>query len=310
MDGGPEKICAVLVPGNALRRRSSLKIDCAVERESAEFFDLKITLRGAGVPVRWRDLTCAAGRNELFLSSGSALLIKIPPQLRRLAAGMADAVAPVPGREVKTEEGAEVLRMIRPAAYQWAVLADGIPGAVPVEFLRLKLDFDTAAQEKSAQDLVIPGGLFRGELRNYQMQGVRWLSAMGKRGCNLVLADEMGLGKTIQTLALLASDVTENLPALIICPTSLIDNWAREGARFTPELKQLVISGNDRRSLWEKAAGYDLCITSYSLARRDAEFLREARFKYLILDEAQHIKNPNTANAQTCKMIRSEHRLV
>lgn len=289
---------------------SSLKIDCSVEESTDVSFDLKVTLRGAGVPVRWRDLVRAAEHNELFLSSGSALLIKIPPQLRRLAAGMADAVSPVPGKELKTGELSEVLRMIRPAAYHWARLADGIPGAVPVEFLRLKLDFDTAVQEKSAQDLMIPAGLFRGELRNYQMQGVRWLSAMGKRGCNLVLADEMGLGKTIQTLALLASDVTENLPALIICPTSLIDNWAREAARFTPELKCQVICGNDRKSLWDKAMAYDICITSYSLARRDAEFLREVSFQYLILDEAQHIKNPNTANAQTCKLIRSKHRLV
>ena len=289
---------------------SSLRISAEVVAESGEGFDLKVTLSGAGVPVRWRDLVKASVRNEQFLSSGSALLIKIPPQLRRLAASVADMVHPVPGQELRKDDLAEVLRMIRPAAYHWAKMADGIPGAVPTRFLRLKLDFDTALGERSAQDQVVPAGLFRGELRNYQMQGVRWLSAMGKQGCNLVLADEMGLGKTIQTLALLASDVVENLPALIICPTSLIENWARESARFTPELKVLVISGNDRKGLWEKAMAHDICITSYSLIRRDVELFQGLRFRYVILDEAQHIKNPATANAQACKMVESIHRLV
>lgn len=289
---------------------SALRISTEVVAETEEGFDLKVTLSGAGVPVRWRDLVKAATRNELFLSAGAALLIKIPPQLRRLAASVADVAHPVPGQELRKDDLAEVLRMIRPAAYHWAKTADGIPGAVPTRFLRLKLDFDDALAESSAQDLIVPAGLFRGELRNYQMQGVRWLAAMGKQGCNLVLADEMGLGKTIQTLALLASDVVENLPALIICPTSLIENWARESAKFTPELKVLVISGGDRKPLWEKAMAHDICITSYSLIRRDTEHFRGLRFRYVILDEAQHIKNPATANAQACKMIESAHRLV
>jgi len=289
---------------------SALRLSAKVEDTADSWFDLRVTLSAAGVPVRWKELARAAVHNELFLSAGAALLIKIPPALRRLAACMADVVHPVPGRELRTDDASEVLRLIRPAAYHWAVLAGGIPGAVPVEFLRLKLDLDSAADLQDGQELPLPAHLFRGELRKYQMQGVRWLASMGRRGCNLVLADEMGLGKTIQALALLVSDVTETLPALIICPTSLIYNWAREAARFTPEQKLLVISGSDRKGLWEKAASYDICITSYSLARRDAEFLAGVKFKYLILDEAQHIKNPNTANAQTCKMIRSEHRLV
>ena len=104
--------------------------------------------------------------------------------------------------------------------------------------------------------------------------------------------------------------MVENLPALIICPTSLIENWARESARFTPELKVLEITGNDRKNLWEKASAHDLCITSYSLIRRDTELFRGIRFRYVILDEAQHIKNPATANAQACKMVESAHRLV
>lgn len=289
---------------------SALRISVSIEQQTEQFFDLRIALNAGGIPVRWKDLAKAANRNELFLASGGALLIKIPAPLRRLAAGVSDILHPVPGREIRTGKDFEVFRLIRPAACHWANLADGIPGAVPVEFLRMKLDLTPIPSENDEQDVILSANLFRGELRRYQMQGVRWLISMRKQGCGAVLADEMGLGKTIQSLALLASDVSETLPALIICPTSLIGNWAREAARFTPELKVLVIAGSDRKELWEKASGYDICITSYSLARRDAAFIGNFEFKYLILDEAQHIKNPDTANAQTCKMIRSAHRLV
>ena len=291
---------------------SSLKISCTIEQETPEYFDLRVSLEACGIPVRWKDLSSAAMRNELFMSIGTgASLVKIPSPLRRLAAGVSDMAFPVPGGKKDSGDLSEVLRLVRPSAYHWARLADGIPGALPTAFLRLRVEFDSVAEDASSSgDELLPPGLFRGELRRYQAQGVRWMASMARLGCNLVLADEMGLGKTIQTLALFASDIAENLPALIICPTSLIENWSREAARFTPELKILVIAGNDRAPLWNKATSYDICITSYSLVRRDAECLKGLAFRYLVLDEAQHIKNPNTANAQTCKSVLSVHRLV
>lgn len=290
---------------------SVLKIDCSVCNETEEFFDLNVSIRSGATTVSWDTLVAASERDEMFLEAGKGLLLKIPAQLRKFAAGLADVVTNVTTKQTKKEAAkGEILRIMRPAVYFWTKLGDGLPGAVPVEFLRLKLNLEDAALVSSQEpgELNIP--LFKGDLRNYQKQGVLWMSAMGKRGCNLVLADEMGLGKTIQTLALLASDPAKNLPALIICPTSLIDNWAREAEKFTPELKTLVVSGNDRKPLWKKAGSYDICIASYSLVRRDVELIKPVSFRYLILDEAQHIKNPATANAQSCKAISAAHKLV
>ena len=288
-----------------------LHIDCSICDETADYFDLNVELRSGSFKVSWDTLVEAAGRNELFLEVGKGMFLKIPPQLQKFAAGLSDIVSNVTTKNTKRNSAkGEVLRIMRPAVYFWTKLGDGIPGAVPVEFLRMKLSLEDAAEISSQKpgELNIP--LFKGDLRNYQKQGVLWMSAMKKRGCNLVLADEMGLGKTIQTLALLASEPTENLPALIICPTSLIDNWAREAEKFAPDLKVLVVTGNDRKQLWKNAGQFDICIASYSLVRRDVEQIKPIQFRYLILDEAQHIKNPATANAQSCKAISAAHKLV
>ena len=293
--------------GNA----SVLKIDCSICEETEDYFDLNVIIRSGAATVSWETLVAAAERNELLLNAGKGNFLKIPPQLQKFAAGLGDIVSNVTTKitKKKSEKG-EILRIMRPAVYFWTKLGDGLPGAVPVEFLRLKLSMEDASIFSSREPEALEIPLFKGELRNYQKQGVLWMSAMSKRGNNLVLADEMGLGKTIQTLALLASAPEKHLPALIICPTSLIDNWAREAEKFTPDLKVLVVSGNDRKQLWKNAGQYDICIASYSLVRRDVELIKPIPFRYLILDEAQHIKNPATANAQSCKAITTAHKLV
>ena len=290
---------------------SSVGIDCKVRNETPEYFDLDITVKGGNVQVQWERLVEASERNEMFLEAGKGLFLKLSPQLRKFAAGVADIVTNVTVKSSSRKNSAcETLRIMRPAVYFWTKLGDGVPGAVPVEFLRMNLSMEDASRmsEADAGELAIP--LFKGDLRNYQKQGVMWISAMSKRGCNLVLADEMGLGKTIQALAMLVVNPAETLPALVICPTSLIENWARETEKFLPDLKVLVVSGNDRKNLWKNAGQCDVCITSYSLVRRDVEMIREIPFRYLILDEAQHIKNPATANAQSCKAIPAVHKLV
>ena len=130
-------------------------------------------------------------------------------------------------------------------------------------------------------------------------------------GFNVILADEMGLGKTVQTLALLSSRKRPEDPtALIICPASLLENWKRECKKFVPSFRVIALSGTKRALHWANAADYDLMICSYAVARRDALDIKQIQVSYLILDEAQHIKNPETVNAQSCKNIKAEHRLV
>lgn len=287
-----------------------LRIATEVLAETDAWFDVSVQLTAAGAPLPWRDLVAAARNNELFLSDGKNTFIKIPPALRRLAFGVCETAVP---QKRSGEEGivpADILRVPRFAALHWAKLGAEIPGAVPVEFLRLKVDVDGITGETASEKASLDLPLFTGTLRRYQEAGVFWMKTLGARGFNLILADEMGLGKTVQTLSLLASDTEKNLPALILCPTSLLENWAREAEKFVPTLKTLVISGADRGKLWENALFHDICICSYSIIKRDVEHVRGLRFKYLILDEAQHIKNPSTGNSQTCKSIEALHKLV
>jgi superfamily II DNA or RNA helicase len=152
-------------------------------------------------------------------------------------------------------------------------------------------------------------------LRAYQKQGVAWLQLLRQNHFGGILADEMGLGKTLQALAFLqsiadAGQTGNRKPSLVVCPTSLVFNWLAEAERFTPRLKVLALHGPDRRELFKRIPNIDLAVTSYALIRRDAEHYRGLEFDTVILDEAQHIKNRQTQNAQAVKAVRSEHRLV
>jgi superfamily II DNA or RNA helicase len=146
-------------------------------------------------------------------------------------------------------------------------------------------------------------------LREYQLAGFEWLTRLAANNLGGILADEMGLGKTVQTLAFLRANKGSG-PALIVCPTSLVTNWENEARKFTPELKTLVLEGAGRAARFKSIAGADMVITSYALLRRDIDTLRETNFSTAVLDEAQHIKNPETQNAQAAFTLRAAHRFV
>ncbi|HMO97895.1 MAG TPA: DEAD/DEAH box helicase [Kiritimatiellia bacterium] len=151
-------------------------------------------------------------------------------------------------------------------------------------------------------------------MRGYQKEGVSWLRFLEHCGFSGILADEMGLGKTIQALAWLTLSRLDKRasgkPALVVCPTSLLENWADECRRFTPELSVHIVHGQDRRKTLDKLEKTDLVITSYALLRRDIEHYQRYEFSAAILDEAQHIKNHSTQNARAAKKLRAVHRLV
>ncbi len=151
-------------------------------------------------------------------------------------------------------------------------------------------------------------------LRPYQSEGVDWLYFLERNGFAGLLADEMGLGKTIQTLAWLTlprtRTETDKRPALIVCPTSLVDNWAEEANRFVPDMKVLRMSGGERHALWDEFDKSDIIVTSYALLRRDQDLYAEQKFSAAVLDEAQHIKNRSTQNALAAKKIPATQKLV
>ena len=163
------------------------------------------------------------------------------------------------------------------------------------------------SQQGKAELEPVALGDLEGVLRAYQKYGVSWLSFLGSNGLGGILADDMGLGKTLQALAFLR---TLPGPALVVCPSSLVFNWLREAERFTPERKVLVIEGSRRAKLFAEIPKADLVITSYPLLRRDAQKYRSMEFSSVILDEAQHIKNPDTQNAQAAGMLRAARKFI
>ncbi|MCE0523859.1 MAG: SNF2 family helicase [Methylacidiphilales bacterium] len=150
------------------------------------------------------------------------------------------------------------------------------------------------------------------QLRPYQAHGVEWLAGLAQRNFHGMLADDMGLGKTLQALAFCAwlkANGRESA-ALVVCPTSLVTNWLREAARFTPQLRTLDLTGPGRAQKLAAKGSYDLLITSYAILRRDVEHYRVDEFSLVILDEAQHIKNRGSQNARSAKALRARRRLI
>ncbi|MSP26369.1 MAG: hypothetical protein EXR75_14685 [Myxococcales bacterium] len=154
--------------------------------------------------------------------------------------------------------------------------------------------------------------LLKAKLRPYQEAGLSWLKFIHDMRSGGVLADDMGLGKTVQAIALLLLVKTkeEPLPTLIVAPTSVVGNWARELARFAPTLKVAMWHGADRHEQRTELDEANVIITSYALLRRDIELLRGIRVDYAILDEAQQIKNPASATAQAAKTLNADRRLA
>ncbi len=174
----------------------------------------------------------------------------------------------------------------------------------PVSRLRGRLRALAASPEPS-----LPTGL-RATLRPYQRDGLAWLQFLRELGAGGILADDMGLGKTVMTLALLARWKEDEgaQPALVVCPTSVVGNWVREARRFTPELDVLLLDGASRDL--EAIAAHDLVVTSYGLVRRDIERLASKRFRCAVLDEAQNVKNPESATSRAVRRLDAGLRLA
>lgn len=154
----------------------------------------------------------------------------------------------------------------------------------------------------------LPEGL-QAELRPYQLEGFQWMMRLAAWGVGGCLADDMGLGKTLQALAVLLSRRALG-PALVVAPTSVTFNWAREAARFTPGLNILSYQGKEREALLSALQPGDVLLTSYGLLRRDAEALAAAKFSTAVFDEAQALKNPGAQQSKAARGLSAEWRLA
>lgn len=149
------------------------------------------------------------------------------------------------------------------------------------------------------------------ELRSYQRDGARWLQAIAHQRLGGILADDMGLGKTLQLITHICLEKENGRltkPFLVVCPTSVLPNWASECAKFAPHLRLVAYSGSDRDSLTELLTTSDVVVTTYALLTRDIESLCTIEWQGLALDEAQAIKNPTTQIALSVRKLKASYR--
>ena len=177
-----------------------------------------------------------------------------------------------------------------------------------------------------------PADKFSGTLRPYQSHGLGWLAFLRRFAMGGILADDMGLGKTVQVLAMIqarklgdkkhlndwesdgsgeeTTAEATTTPSIIVVPRSVVFNWVDEARKFAPELRVLPYAGPDRDQHHGNFDTYDLIVTSYGLMRRDIEELRQTKFDYAVLDEAQAIKNPQSQSAKAARLLEANHRLA
>ncbi len=162
---------------------------------------------------------------------------------------------------------------------------------------------------------------FQGELRPYQLKGVSWLAFLKQFGFGGCLADDMGLGKTIELITLLLHErevatqqgVLQQSPALLICPMSIVGNWYKELQRFAPSLKVMIHHGHERSSgevFVQEVKQHDIVLTTYALALRDREHLSSVDWEYVVVDEAQNIKNEAARQTQAIKNLKARTRIA
>ena len=187
--------------------------------------------------------------------------------------------------------------------------SEGVQVSRNQEFRQLVRSFRSVEDS----DYQIPENL-HGSLRPYQETGFRWMKTLEHSGFGGILADEMGLGKTVQVLTYLLTVPRKAVgkPSLIVCPASLVINWADELERFAPDLQPLVLLGTakERKQQLLEDTSADVYITSYDLLKRDLSLYEETQFDTCILDEGQAVKNQSTQGSKAVKQIRCRQRFV
>ncbi len=282
-----------------------------LEKASAELEPAVPTVEIVRSGEDWFEMkySVAAGGGEGIAAAEVQRLLRSGQHQVRLTNGRRAVLDPA-----ALEDFAEMLRDVdprqtQPGVYRLDKRQAGYLARTAEEIGARLIDAAQALRGPEAEDVIARLGPLGEQLRDYQRTGVSWLNALAAQGLGGILADEMGLGKTVQALAFLRLN-RGNGPSLIVCPTSLLSNWQREAARFVPELTVLVIDGPERAAKIAQLPQHDVALTSYGLLRRDVEQYAGFSFASVVLDEAQHIKNPDTQNAQAAFSLKARQRFV
>lgn len=182
----------------------------------------------------------------------------------------------------------------------------------PAKFDVSSKDFFKKLAGFSGIEEINPSAQFKGTLRDYQKAGLSWLAFLKDFGFGGILADDMGLGKTVQVLALFLHTgvMKQKKPTLVVAPTSLIFNWMDEVNKFAPSLDVVNFTGLARKGLLEGALSGKIILTTYGVLRRDIDTFKEMDFFYVVLDEAQAMKNTETITAKSVRALKADHRLA
>ncbi|CAN5785328.1 hypothetical protein BH23GEM11_BH23GEM11_10300 [soil metagenome] len=272
-------------------------------RSGIDWFDLDGWVDFGDQRAPLPDALAALARGDRVVTLGDGSQGLLPLEWLERYAPVAEL-----GAQATSDDGSAAIRFRRgQAALLDALLAEQPDVQVDQTFARMR-------RELASFDRVKPVGAprgFRGELRGYQKAGLGWMAFLRRLGLGGCLADDMGLGKTVQVLALLERRRQEGAGAsLVVVPKSLVLNWINEAARFAPRLRVRDYTGTARRAEPLDAGNFDLLVTTYGTLRRDAPELSDFAFDYLILDEAQAIKNPGSATAKAARLLQGQHRLA
>jgi non-specific serine/threonine protein kinase len=268
-------------------------------RAGVDWLDLDLEADAGGQTVRNVELVRALRRGGRYVRLGDGSHAELPERWLRQFAAVVEGLGSGSGKRLPLHLAPlleEILDGADAVEIEGRDLWEGLVGVL-------------SGRDQGPAEPPPPG--LRTELRPYQLQGYRWLRRMGRLGLGCVLADDMGLGKTVQALAMLLAEKAGGRGAsLVVAPTSVVPNWEAEAARFAPELKVVRYHGVDRKERAGELADHDLAITSYAVLRRDVEGLASVPWNYVILDEAQAIKNAATQTARSARKLRSRGRLA
>ncbi len=287
--------------GRIYRSPGTLRLDV---RSGIDWFELRGGVDFEGVEAGLPALLAAARRGEPFVPLGDGTFGVLPEDwLARHKRALT----------IGTIESDHVRFAASQAALLDAWLAAQPAASCDETFARIR----GALASFEGLDPINPPSSFRGTLRPYQRDALAWFKFLRTFGFGGCLADEMGLGKTVMVLATLdarrlerkrASDGAQ--PSLVVVPRSLVFNWQREAARFTPAMRVLDYTGGVRHGRRRRIESHDLVLTTYGTLRRDVGDLKEIAFDYVILDEAQAIKNASTNAAKAARLLKADHRLA
>ena len=293
--GGPSARLTV----SGVARPPRMKSESGLSLDALTRFDLEVSLGGEKV-TREELLALAAAKEPLVRFRGRWVHVTAE-EIRAALAVWKRKGGPLTARQV-------------------IGLALGAPsemGPLPLDGVETSGWLDDLLKQlkgQSPMESLAPPEAFEGTLRPYQARGMSWLHFLGRWGFGACLADDMGLGKTVQALALVQHlrEAGHGGPVLLVCPTSVIANWQREAARFTPGLRVLVHHGGKRvrGGFASLAAAHDIVISSYALLHRDLAHLGEVEWTGVILDEAQNVKNSETLQARAARSLNAVWRIA